>query len=78
MNPAGVCKESVVLLHQCYSHYEIRDCASCFGIVPPFRPCGSLSLYVDRSQSLGRLQLSLVCQVAMPWSRPGGERPEVQ
>ena len=33
---------------------------------------------VSRSRSPGRLQPSLVCQVAMPWSRPGGERPEVQ
>ena len=78
MNPVGVCKESVVLLQRRYSHYEIRDCASCFGTVPPFCPRGSLVLYADRSQSLGRRQLSLVCQVAMQWSRPGGERPKVQ
>ena len=32
----------------------------------------------NRSRSPGRLQPSQVCQVAMPWSRPGGERPEVQ
>ena len=35
-------------------------------------------LYADETQSTGRLQPWLVCQVAMQWSRLGGERPEVR
>ena len=38
----------------------------------------NMTLYTDGTQSPGRLQPSLVCQVAMPWSRPGGERPGVR
>ena len=57
---------------------KICERVSCFGSVSPFQPRGGLVLYADKSQSLGRLQPSLVCQVAMPWSRLGGERPEVQ
>ena len=57
---------------------KIYERMSCFGLISPFQPRGSLALYADRSRSPGGLQPSLVCQVAMPWSRPGGERPEVQ
>ena len=38
----------------------------------------SVVLYAGRTQSLGRLQPSLVCQVVMPWSRLGGEKPKVR
>ena len=53
-------------------------CVSHSGSVSPFQPRDGLVLYADWSRSLGRLQPLLVCQVAMPWSRPGGERPEVE
>ena len=62
----------IILIMKIYKHM------SCFGSVSPFQPHGSLVLYADRSRSPGSLQPSLVCQVARPWSRLGGERPEVQ
>ena len=77
-HPVGVCKGSVVPFVNIVLIMKIYDCMSCFGSVSPFQPRGSLVLYADRPRSSGRLQPSLVCQVAMPWSRPGGERPEVQ
>ena len=79
MNPVGVCKEPVMLLLQCLL-FPLQHCGyvSCFGIVPPFRPRGSLALYAGRSQSPGKLLPSLVCQVVMPWTRPGGEQPKVR
>ena len=57
---------------------KLCGCVSYFSSVSPFYPRDGLVLYADRSQSSGRLQPSLVCQVAMPWSRLGGERPKVQ
>ena len=78
MNPVGACKASVMPFVDIILIMNIYKYMSCFGSVSPFHPHGSLVLYADRSRSPGRLQSSLVCQVAMPWSRPGGERPEVQ
>ena len=78
MDPAGACKESVMSFVNIILIMKICERMSCFGSVSPFQPRGSLVLYADRSRCPGRLQPSLVCQVAMPWSRPGGERPEVQ
>ena len=37
---------------------------SCLGSVSPFQPRDGLLLYADRSRSPGKLQPSLVCQVA--------------
>ena len=45
---------------------KICERMSCSGSVSPFQPRNSLLLYADRSWSPGRLQPSLVCQVAMP------------
>ena len=73
----GACKGSVVRFVSVILIVKIYDCVFSFGSAPPFHPRAILVLYADRSWSLGRLQPSLVCQVAMPWSRPGGERPEV-
>ena len=77
MKPMGACKGYVVYFVNIFLIMKFYDCVSCFGSVPPFQPRGSLVLYADRSRSPSRLQPSLVCQVAMPWSRPGGEQPEV-
>ena len=74
----GVCKEPAMSFVHIIFIMKVGERMSCFGSVPPFQPHGSLVLYADRSRSPGRLQPSLVCQVAVPWSRPGGERPEVQ
>ena len=57
---------------------ETCEHKSCLGLVSPFQPRDVLLLYADRSRSPGRMQPLLVCQVAMPWTRPGGVRPEVQ
>ena len=78
MDPVGMCKGSVMSFVDIILIMQIREHMSCFGSVSPFQPRDSLVLYADRSRSPGRLQPSLVCQVRMPWSRPGGERPEVQ
>ena len=78
MNPVGVCKASIMPFVNIALIMKICVRISCRGSTSPFQSCGGLMLYADRSRSPGRLQLSLVCQVAMPWSRPGGERPEVQ
>ena len=43
-----------------------------------FFSLGNVELYTGGTQSPGRLQPSLVCQVAISWSRLGGERPEVR
>ena len=78
MNPMGACKGYVVSFVNIFLIMRIYDCVSCFGSVSPFYPHDVLVLYADRSRSPGRLQPSLLCQATMPWSRPGGERPEVQ
>ena len=78
MDPVGACKGSVMSFVDVILIMKFCKGMSCFGSVSPFQPRGSLVLYADMSRSRGRLQPSLVCQVAMPWSRPGGERPEVQ
>ena len=78
MNPAGACKEPVMSFVGIILIMKSCEHVSCFGSVSPFYPRDGLVLYADRSRPQGRLQPSLVCQVAMPWSRPGGERPEVQ
>ena len=78
MDPAGACKVSVMSSVHIILIMKICERMSCFGSVSPLQPRASLVLYADRSRSPDRLQPSLVCQVAMPWSRPGGERPEVQ
>ena len=78
MDPVGACKGFVMSSVHIILIMKICERMSCFGSVSPFQPHGSLVLYADRSQSAGRLQPSLICQVAMPSSRPGGERPEVQ
>ena len=78
MNPVGACKESVVSFVNIFLIMKIYDCVSCFDSVPPLQPRGSLVLYANKSRSPGRLQPSLECQVALPWSRLGGERPKVQ
>ena len=78
MDPMGACKGSATSFVDIILIMKICKCMSCFGSVSPFQLPSSLALYADRSRSPGRLQPSLVCQVAMPWSRPGGERPKVQ
>ena len=74
----GVCKGFVMSLVNIVLIMNLRERESCFSSVSPFQLRGSLVLYADRSRSPGRLQPSLVCQVAMSLSRLGGERPEVQ
>ena len=78
MDPVGACKGSVMSSVHVILIMKTCERMPRFGSVSPFQGHGSLVLYADRSRSPGRLQPSLVCQVAMPWSRPGGERPEVQ
>ena len=78
MDPVGACKGYVTSFVDIIHIMKTCERMSCFGSVSPFQPRGSLVLYADRPRSPGRLQPSLVCQVAMPWSRPGGEWPEVQ
>ena len=78
MNPVGVCKASVMPFVNIALIMKIYVHISCRGSASPFQSRGSLVLYADRSRSPGRLEPSLVCQVTVPWSRPGGERPEVQ
>ena len=64
MNPAGVCKASVMPFVGIILIVKICEHMSCCVSVSPFQSCGSLVLYADRSRSPGRLQPSLVCQVA--------------
>ena len=78
MDPARACEGSAMSFVDITLIMKICERMSCFGSVSPFQPRGSLVLYADRSRCPDRLQPSLVCQVAMPWSRLGGERPEVQ
>ena len=77
MDPVGACKGLVMSSIHIIFIMKIYERMSCFGSVSPFYRRDGLVLYADRSRSPGRLQPSLVCQFAMPWSRPGGERPEV-
>ena len=60
----GVCKGFVMSLVNIVLIMNLRERESCFSSVSPFRPCDELVLYADRSRSPGRLQPSLVCQVA--------------
>ena len=62
--PWGACKGSVMPVVDIILIMKIYDCMSCFSSVSPFQPRDSLVLYTDRSLSPGRLQPSLVCQVA--------------
>ena len=64
MDPAGACKGSVMSLVDIILIMETRERKSCLGSVFPFQPRDSLLLNADRSQSPGKLQPSLVCQVA--------------
>ena len=64
MNPVGACKASVMPFVNIALIMKISVRISCQGWASPFQSCGSLVLYTDRSRSLGRLQPSLVCQVA--------------
>ena len=73
MDPAGACKGFVMSSIHIILIMKICERMSYFGPVSPFQPRGGLVLYANSSRSPGRLQPSLVCQVAMPWSRPGGE-----
>ena len=73
MDPKGACKASVMSFVDTILIMKWCTCSSYPGLVRD-----DLALYADRSQSPGKLQPSLVCQVTMPWSRPGGERPEVR
>ena len=77
MDPVVACKGYVMSFVDIILIMKICERMSCFGSVSPFQPRGNLVLYADKSRSPGKLQPSLVCQVAMPWSRPGGERPKV-
>ena len=74
----GACKGSAMSFVDIILIMNLHGRKSCFGLVSPFYTRDDLVLYADRSRSPGRLQPSLVCQVAMPWSRPGGELPEVR
>ena len=78
-SPRGVCKDLNALNSNVVSFGFVMDShipiwlgSSLFFFVD------SVALYADRTQSPGKLQLSLVCQVGMPWSRLGGEWPEVR
>ena len=64
MNPVGACKASVMPFVNIALIMKICVRISCRGSTSPFHSCGNLVLYADRSQSPGRLQPSLVCQVA--------------
>ena len=74
----GICKGSAMYFADVILIMKLCECVSCPGLVPHFQPHDNLLLYADRPRSPGGLQPLLVCQVAMSWSRPGGERPEVQ
>ena len=60
----GACKGSVMSFVDIILIMEACERKSCLGSVFPFQPCDSLLLYADRSRSPGKLQPSLVCQVA--------------
>ena len=60
----GACKGSVMSFVNIILIMNLRGHESCFSSVSPFRPRDDLVLYADRSRSPGRLQTSLVCQVA--------------
>ena len=62
--PVGVCKGSVMSFVDIILIMNLRGRESCFCLVSPFYPRDDLVLYADRSRSPGRLQPSLVCQVA--------------
>ena len=64
MNPVAACEASVMLIVNIALIMKICVRISCRGSASPFQTCGSLVLYTDRSKSPGRLQPSLVCQVA--------------
>ena len=60
----GACKGVVMSFVDIILIMNLRGRESCLSSVSPFYPCDDLVLYADRSRSLGRLQPSLVCQVA--------------
>ena len=62
--PVGVCKGSVMSFVDTILVMKNYECMSCLGSVSHFQPRDSLLLYADRSRSPGKLQPSLVCQVA--------------
>ena len=79
ISPHGVCKDSDVF------NASVAFFDSMINLCIPFQHDSSLffsldgaTLYAIRTQSPGRLQSLLVTQVAMSWSRLGGERPEVR
>ena len=64
MDPVGACKGFVMSFVDIILVMKICERMSCLGSVSPFQPCDGLLLYADRSRSPGKLQPSLVCQVA--------------
>ena len=64
MNLVGACKVSVMPFVNIALIMKIFVRMSYRGSASPFRSRGSLVLYADRSRCPGRLQPSLVCQVA--------------
>ena len=49
--------DSILVMKNC-------ECLLCLGSVSPFQPRYGSLLYADKSRSPGKLQPSLVCQVA--------------
>ena len=79
ISPYGACKDRNVFNINVISFDLVLD--ACIPVrlgSPFFFSLGSATLYADETQSPGRLQPSLVCQVVMSWSRLGGEWPEVR
>ena len=64
MNPVGACKASVMPFVNIGTVMKICVRISCRGSASPFQSCDSLVLYADRSRPPGKMQPSLVCQVA--------------
>ena len=60
----GACKGSIMSSVNIIHVMNLCERKSCFSLVSPFQPHDDWVLYADRSRSPGRLQLSLVCQVA--------------
>ena len=60
----GVCKGFVMSLVNIVLIMNLRGRESCLSSAFPFYARDNLVLYADRSRSPGKLQPSLVCQVA--------------
>ena len=60
----GAWKGSVMSFVYIFPIMKICERMSCLGSVSPFQPRDGSLLYADRSRSPGKLQPSLVCQVA--------------